>query len=231
MVMHKFCVENYHAAQSKTQRSSALLLRKLDRCKPVFNQSTQYSVKNFRILILLIVIGFAIMEFEKFLTLGKTLGLSGKDLIEFANYREEAERVIEQHKRDERAEERAHIKELKEIELKLEEQKKADTAGSKVEQSTVKRPKLPPFNDSRDKIDAYLRRFERFAKTANWQMKDWAISLSSLLTGKALEVYSRMPIDQANKYSDLKSALLHRYNLTDEGFRFKLRNAKRIILV
>ena len=60
-------------------------------------------------------------------------------------------------------------------------------------------------------------------------MKDWAISLSSLLTGKALEVYSRMPIDQANKYSDLKSALLHRYNLTDEGFRFKLRNAKRDI--
>ena len=74
-------------------------------------------------------------------------------------------------------------------------------------------------------MDAYLRRFERFAKTAGWPQKDWATSLSSLLTSKALEVYARMPVDQANNYPDLKAALLHRYNLTDEGFRLKFRDA------
>ena len=67
---------------------------------------------------------------------------------------------------------------------------------------------LPNSNDGRDDMLALLRRFERFATASEWQKKDWACSLSSLLTGKALEVYSRLPVDQARDFSVLKASSL-----------------------
>ena len=56
-----------------------------------------------------------------------------------------------------------------------------------------------------------------------------AVNLSALLKGKALEaceVYSRLSNDNASDYVCLKTALLKRYNLTEEGFRQKLCIAK-----
>ena len=47
------------------------------------------------------------------------------------------------------------------------------------------------------------------------------MNFSALLTGKALEVYFRLPVDQINDYTAVKSALLERYRLTEEGFRQK----------
>ena len=41
------------------------------------------------------------------------------------------------------------------------------------------------------------------------------------MTGRALDVYSRLPDSTANDYKQLKQALLKKYNLTDEGFRLK----------
>lgn len=55
----------------------------------------------------------------------------------------------------------------------------------------VKRPQLQVFEDGKDDLGAYIERFERFAKIAEWPSDDWAVSLGALLTGKALEVYSR----------------------------------------
>ena len=49
-------------------------------------------------------------------------------------------------------------------------------------------------------------------------------SLSALLTGKALEVYSRLSVEQASDYEEIKTSLLHRFQLTEEGFRLKFRN-------
>jgi len=37
------------------------------------------------------------------------------------------------------------------------------------------------------------------------------------LKGKALEVYSRLPVKDAQDYKILKDALLKRFNLTEEG--------------
>ena len=56
----------------------------------------------------------------------------------------------------------------------------------------AKAPKLPSFVDGKDDVDAYLQRFERFAATAKWEMTGWASKLSALLSGRALEVYSRL---------------------------------------
>ena len=84
-------------------------------------------------------------------------------------------------------------------------------------------PKMPVFDEERDSIDAFIRRFERHAKLHNWPKEQWSELLSALLTGRALETYSRMADEKACKYEDLKAALLERYGLTSEGYRLKLR--------
>ena len=189
------------------------------------------------------------MEFVKYIELGKSLGLEGKELVDFAQDRElkeekrrekeeqlmrekldrEEKLAKEKSERDDRAKEREYNKEMKELELKLETQLAGNKKGTSEPVSKVKKPKLPAFNDGRDDMDAYLRRFERFAKTATWPKAEWAFALSSLLTGKALEVYSRLPAERASVYDELKTALLHRYMLTEEGYRMKFRNARREI--
>ena len=78
---------------------------------------------------------------------------------------------------------------------------------------SARAPKLPAFNENTDKMDAYLERFERFAKNNKWQEDVWAMRLSALLTGKSLEFYSRLSREEADDY-------------TEEGYRRKFRGCK-----
>ena len=64
----------------------------------------------------------------------------------------------------------------------------------------AKAPKLPSFVDGKDDLDAYLHRFERFAEIAKWKKDGWAFKLSALLSGRALEVYSRLSEEAAKDY-------------------------------
>ena len=64
----------------------------------------------------------------------------------------------------------------------------------------AKAPKLPSFVDGKDNLDAYLQRFERFPTTAKWKKTGWASKLSALLSGHALEVYSRLSEEAAQDY-------------------------------
>ena len=56
----------------------------------------------------------------------------------------------------------------------------------------AKMPELPKFIDGKDDLDSYLQRFERFARSSKWEQDSWSTLLSALLTGRALDVYSRM---------------------------------------
>ena len=51
--------------------------------------------------------------------------------------------------------------------------------------------KLPSFIDEKDELDSYLLCFERYAENASWEKDTWAIKLSVLLTGRAMDVYTR----------------------------------------
>ncbi len=62
--------------------------------------------------------------------------------------------------------------------------------------------KLPAFTE-KENLDTYLSRFERFATSHDWPTDEWAINLSALLTGKALETYYRLPMEQASQYQML----------------------------
>jgi len=87
-------------------------------------------------------------------------------------------------------------------------------------------PKMPHFDEERDFIDSYLGRFERFAETQKWKREHWAMYLSALLKGRALDVYSRLPSEQAGDYDRLNNALLKRYLLSADGFKKRFRSAK-----
>ena len=75
--------------------------------------------------------------------------------------------------------------------------------------SLGKVPKMPYFDEERDFMDSYLGRFERFAESQKWKREHWAMYLSALLKGRALDVYSMMPSEQASNYDRLKDALLN----------------------
>ena len=170
-------------------------------------------------------------EIERIRTIAEACDLSGQELVDFVrSERSEQERMA----RDERAyqlELRRQDRELMEMKLRLEEIKHEDsnssTSGTANNQSSsVRAPKLPPFDDTKDDIDAYLQRFERYAVSQNWDEKVWAVNLSALLKGKALDVYSRLSLEDASNYPSLRDALLKRFHLTAYGFQQKFRTAK-----
>ena len=94
------------------------------------------------------------------------------------------------------------------------------------ERSNTKTPKLPSFVEGKDEIDNFIRRFERYALANGCAEENWAISLGALLTGKALEAYTRLSEEDASNYVELKNALLKRYNLTAKGYHGKFRKGR-----
>ena len=82
----------------------------------------------------------------------------------------------------------------------------------------AKSPKLPSLIGKKNELDSYLLRFERYAENASREKNTWAIMLSALLTGRAMDVYTRMSNTDANDYT-----LLTRYNYTDDGYRKRFR--------
>lgn len=82
----------------------------------------------------------------------------------------------------------------------------------------VKYPKLSVFSDKCDNSDAYFHRFERFARNAEWPEEVCAISLASLLQGKALDIYHQLTHSEANKFELVKSSLLKGFHCTAKSF-------------
>jgi len=101
-----------------------------------------------------------------------------------------------------------------------------DIGPQSLERGSGKAPKMPYFDKERDVINSYFGRFERLATCQRWDRVDWALNLSALLKGRALDVYSMLPANQANNYYQLKAALLKRYQLLADGFRKQFCSAK-----
>ena len=153
----------------------------------------------------------------EYIALGERMGLKDDALQKFVEGLVEYQKTQEQKEREERAaerEDRAAERELRMQELKLRECEKEA-------QMRARMPKLAKFDESVDDIDAYIERFERYAKAQKLEATLWATSLSALLSGKALEAYYRLPAKEIDNYSALKTTLLRRYNMSEEGFRKK----------
>ena len=61
-------------------------------------------------------------------------------------------------------------------------------------------PKLPYFEESKDKMESYLSRFEKYATANKWDKNVWAAYLSALLKGRVLDVYDRLSTENAADY-------------------------------
>ncbi|XP_065934236.1 uncharacterized protein [Magallana gigas] len=148
----------------------------------------------------------------------------------------EKERAAREHDEREHArliEEKRHQQKLEELELdhklQLERSHIKPSVVTKEEKETsqvIKGPKLPPFEDSKDNIDAYIQRFEIYATTQKWNKDTWGTHLSALLKGKALDVFARLSPETALDFNELKNALLKRFDMTEDGFRKKFRFSK-----
>eukprot|EP00105_Crassostrea_gigas_P025125 XP_011445602.1 PREDICTED: uncharacterized protein LOC105341021 isoform X1 [Crassostrea gigas] len=148
----------------------------------------------------------------------------------------EKERAAREHDEREHArliEEKRHQQKLEELELdhklQLERSHMKPSVVTKEEKETsqvIKGPKLPPFEDSKDNIDAYIQRFEIYATTQKWNKDTWGTHLSALLKGKALDVFARLSPETALDFNELKNALLKRFDMTEDGFRKKFRFSK-----
>lgn len=185
------------------------------------------------------------MDIERLHAIGKDMGLTGSALQEWVD----AERVIErdlrvqvrneQRERIELEERRLQAEErVLQLKLKLQEQATSSNAGQSgrpvsddaaspaVMDSCSPHKLLPPFNEMRDDLDAYLQRFERVAVSQEWPRSKWALSLSLCLTGEALSVISRLDSASASDYDQVKTTLLLRFRYTAEGYREKFRKAR-----
>ena len=162
------------------------------------------------------------------------------DEIQLAEIQAEAEekkRADESHikiqiAQIEAAKEQAKIdKELKIKEMELQAQQaqaQATTSSATTlppHNKDAKSPKLPSFINEKNELDSYLLRFERYVENASWEKDTWAIKLSALLTGRAMDVYTRMSDTDASDYDKLKKALLTRYNYTEDAYRKRFREA------
>lgn len=185
------------------------------------------------------------MDRDKFLAQGQEFGLSG---LELRQYVDDCVREARDEARDERAAARqaqidvrqAEVEvrqadvEARELEvnlvaqqIRLEELRKENKTGPTPK--PVSKPNIPPlpvFQDGKDDIDSYLSRFERYASCVGWDKADWALAVSALLSGKALDIISRLTTGQANDYDVVKSSLLKGFDLTEEGYRLKFRQSK-----
>ncbi|XP_062621687.1 uncharacterized protein LOC134283260 [Saccostrea cucullata] len=108
----------------------------------------------------------------------------------------------------------------------LHEKEKLKIAGVEEVSVKFKGLQIPAFEDGKDEMDSYLRRFERYAELQKWPKTSWAMSLSALLKGRALDIYALLPADDALDYDKLKIALLKRNELTEDRFKHKFKSAK-----
>ena len=142
----------------------------------------------------------------------------------------ERQKLLKEQEFELRAREFEHEKAMMEMKLQLREMEDSKSSFDRTEyvgtpKMAVPAPRMPPFSAGED-LDAYLLRFERFARAQAWPDSDYATNLSLCLTGEALEVYSRLSPEDSLNYDKLKEALLLRFQLTEEGFRKKFRNGR-----
>jgi len=118
-----------------------------------------------------------------------------------------AEREYEQHRQEmEKLDFQARLREQEAKEREeSEKQNDKNVDGGLIGRAVGKVTKMPYFDEERDFMDSYLG---RFAESQKWKREHWAMYLSALLKGRAFDVYSRMPPEQASDYDRLKDALL-----------------------
>ena len=86
--------------------------------------------------------------------------------------------------------------------------------------------KLVPLTEKED-IEAYLVTFERIMAAHQVEKDCWPQYLAPQLTGRAQLAFAALPVDDSGNYDAIKLAILQRYDITEEAYRRRFRNAVR----
>ncbi|KAK7106798.1 hypothetical protein V1264_018012 [Littorina saxatilis] len=158
--------------------------------------------------------------------------LERKEDLERQTRKEESDRQERQAERDRQDKQERERDKQAEREHQLELAKLQAEKGTPTQTGAptfvTDRTRLPTFDDDKDELDDFLRRFERIASDQKWEEGTWASRLSICLKGRALQLYNALEDGEARNYQALKKALLQRFNLTAEAHRRRLRNCKRL---
>ncbi len=84
---------------------------------------------------------------------------------------------------------------------------------------------VPSFRES--EVDSYFNAFEKIATSLNWPKEVWSLLLQCKLTGKALEVYSTLSLEDSLKYDVVKLTVLKAYELVPEAYRQQFRTRRK----
>ena len=180
---------------------------------------------------------------DKIIDLARELGYEGQELRDFISRQQdrESERLkFEAIQKDKDLEklkfeaihkdkdlEKFKIEAEREIAMKkLELELLSHSGGPKSTESNARFPKLPYFDEKTDQMDSYLTRFESYATACKWDPAMWALYLSALLKGRALEVFVRLSKDDQSDYEQIREALLNNFNLTERQFKRKFRECR-----
>ena len=152
---------------------------------------------------------------DKIIDMARELGYEGQELRDFISRQQD--RDLEKFK----------IEAEREIAMKkLELESLSHSGGPKSTESNARFPKLPYFDEKTDQMDSYLTRFESYATACKWDPAMWALYLSALLKGRALEVFVRLSKDDQSDYEQIRDALLNNFNLTERQFKRKFRESR-----
>ena len=73
-------------------------------------------------------------------------------------------------------------------------------------------------------MNKYFVHFEKIANSLEWPQEVWPLLLQSVLTRKAREIYSALPVERSSQYMEVRQAILKAYELVPEAYRQKFRS-------
>ena len=97
------------------------------------------------------------------------------------------------------------------------------SGGTSSSEDKVKLSKLTETDD----IEAYLTTFERMMAAYEVPENRWPYKLAPMLTGKAQQAYAAMEPARAADYAEVKTAILCRYDISEETYRQRFRVTTR----
>ena len=133
---------------------------------------------------------------------------------------------------EERTKQREFELKMRELEASINAQRDQNNTengsgdGARPQMASMKELKLPPFNEDKDDLDAYLSRFERACQAFDVKPEHWSTQLARLLQGQASDVYQRMSDHDVGEYQILKENLLKRFRLTEGGYRKRFKQSR-----
>ena len=123
---------------------------------------------------------------------------------------------------DRRSRERELREQMEMLRTMVEAGARRDAAG-RTSDDKVKLSKLTESDD----IEAYLTTFERMMAAYGIPNDRWSFKLAPMLTGRAQQAYAAMEPARAADYAEVKTAILRRYDISEETYRQRFRVAAK----